>query len=325
MGSLTTASILMDFPIGYFTFYFGLHGSLVIGLLIVTYLEAAIFYGFRGGSWQRALRHSFWINVASSFLGYVTSFALHIFNQRVNYLTLSLRPDPYGSSEVWTEWMLFDENIISGIPTPVIFLLLSFLISILCEGLLYERLAKPLPQNDSWTLVIIANVASYALLFSVYLWWQILPRLFEYTLGLMMAWPLTLLLLIWLIPGLKDVVWRGLNSPWKLSFFIGLVWPLFIGWSSSIGIGGGLLSWIINLPLSLARLALRLFYPGSYARYPGSKFLLMFSIPLALAPWTCWRLYHRYRRQPEAVAVRVPPEPHQVVPLKEPPATGPLP
>lgn len=328
MSSPIIAGILMDFPFGYFAFAFGISGSLLIGLLIIVYLEAAIFYRFRGGSWRQAVSDSFWINIASSVLGYMTTFAIKTLDYRSEASYYNSRPSGYDSEVDWTHWFLFDENLIPGVPSAVIFLLLSFLVSILCEGLLYERLAKPYPKDDSWTLVTIANVASYALLFSVYLWWQFLPGFYAVIFGLIEQWPLTLLFLIILTNGFNGTVWRVLRYPWLASILVGLFWgALLLANRWSLAGFSRTHSWIAVSPFRLSQLVMSLKTPNSYSSQPPAKLVLFFSTLLALSPWSCWRIFRRHFPPQDAAAAvnRQADSPDLAVPLKEPPATDPLP
>ncbi len=162
--SETLLNVLFDFPVGFWSFSMGLSVLLLVLVLLIIVTEAIVLYWFHFDSFRRSLGSSLVMNIFSSFLGFIAAPGVELSPDE-------LVPDYYADFEEVAEWFFFAESHqFPGIlPATAIFLMISWIISVISEGVVLWLLGKNHPANTIWLLAIVANGISYVVLLSPYI------------------------------------------------------------------------------------------------------------------------------------------------------------
>lgn len=202
---------LFDFPGGWFVFVLGGSALLLVLIIFIIVLEALVLFWFRYGTFWRSLGASCLMNIFSSILGYFAA----------SFLDRSLEnvPGYYGGVLEIIEWFLLADSLQfpKMLPATMLFLLISWVISIVSEGGILVLIRAGHRASGMWLVTLVANILSYILLLSPYIWIFLVPNSrpqlvtilgFVTSLTWIVAWVFLILLAYWWIPiiGLLSII-----------------------------------------------------------------------------------------------------------------------
>jgi hypothetical protein len=162
-----------DIPMGWMMFYLGFSIVLLVLLVLVILIETIVLRRLKYGPFWRSLLASLAMNVVSTFLGYVVASSWSSI-----FLSESGRPDYYAGMSSYStgveipRWFFLTSSSLfpdSRLPGALLFLLVSWLISVVSEGGVLMAMKRDVEPHRIWEMTLVANAASYVLLFGAYI------------------------------------------------------------------------------------------------------------------------------------------------------------
>ena len=155
-----------DIPAGWMMFYLGFSFVLLVLLVLVILIEAIVLRRFKYGPFKRSFSASLAMNGVSTGLGFIVASLWGSI-----FLPQSGRPDYYADVEI-PPWFFLASNSLfpdSRLPGVLLFLLVSWLISVVSEGGVLMAMKRDVEPHRIWEMTLVANAASYVLLFGAYI------------------------------------------------------------------------------------------------------------------------------------------------------------
>lgn len=140
---------------------------LLILLVLVIFGEAIMFSLFKYASLWRSLLASLLVNVTSTVLGFKIGAGLSLLNPLLSFLN-----PPISSPDLIGRWFLpADSGPFSNsrLPSMPLFLLVSWIISIIAEGGILMLMKRDAEPRKIWEITLVSNAVSYILLFGIYI------------------------------------------------------------------------------------------------------------------------------------------------------------